>query len=73
MENITRRCRTYRIIFWRADRKGTTHKKTGEILENIKAAGIEITLPQLLFELIRLCMEGKAKQIGGNYFTRKMN
>lgn len=50
-----------------------TPRSSDEILENIKAAGIEITLPQLLFELIRLCMEGKAKQIGGNYFTRKMN
>ncbi|MGN0376746.1 MAG: DNA-processing protein DprA [Suilimivivens sp.] len=50
-----------------------TPRSSDEILENIKAAGIDMTLPQLLFELIRLCMEGKAKQIGGNYFARKMN
>lgn len=50
-----------------------TPKSSDEIFGNVKAAGIDITLPQLLFELIQLCMAGKAGQIGGNYFVRKMN
>ncbi|MGN1180058.1 MAG: DNA-processing protein DprA [Suilimivivens sp.] len=41
------------------------------ILRKIKEAGIDLTLPQLLFELIQLCMEGKATQTGGNYFSKK--
>ncbi len=49
-----------------------TPKSSDEILESIKTAGIDMTLPQLLFELIRLCMAGEVKQTGGNYFSRKM-
>lgn len=47
-----------------------TPKSSDEILENMKAAGINMTLPQLLFELIQLCMSGKARQVGGSYFAR---
>lgn len=46
-------------------------KSSDEILELTGKAGINMTLPQLLFELIQLCMEGKAGQVGGNYFVRK--
>lgn len=45
-------------------------KSSDEIFARMKEAGIEMTLPQLLFELIQLCMDGKARQVGGNYFTR---
>lgn len=48
-------------------------KSTDEILEQAKNAGMELTFSQLFFELIRLCMEGKAKQIGGSYFVRKLD
>lgn len=48
-----------------------TPKSSDEILELTGKAGINMTLPQLLFELIQLCMEGKAGQVGGNYFVRK--
>lgn len=47
-------------------------KASDEILDLVQKAGMEMTLPQLLFELIQLCMEGKAKQVGGNYFVRKL-
>ena len=43
-----------------------------EILEKMLDAGEDISLQRLLFELIRLCMEGKAKQIEGNYFVKVM-
>lgn len=47
-------------------------KSSDEILELAGKAGMDMTLPQLLFELIQLCMEGKAGQVGGNYFVRKL-
>lgn len=50
-----------------------TPKPADEILGKIREAGVEMTLPQLLFELVRLCMEGKAVQTGGNYFSKKMS
>lgn len=34
---------------------------------------MDISLSQLTFELIQLCMAGKARQIGGNYFSRIPN
>lgn len=34
---------------------------------------MDMTLPQLSFELIQLCMAGKARQIGGNFFSRIPN
>ena len=43
------------------------------ILEKVRKAGVEKSLPQLLFELIQLCMEGKAMQTGGNYFSKKIS
>ena len=46
-------------------------KSADEILESMEKAGIKISLPQLLNELINLCMEGRAKQVTGNYFIRK--
>ena len=50
-----------------------TPRSADEILERIRDSGMEMTLPQLLFELVRMCMEGKAVQTGGNYFSRKMS
>lgn len=47
-------------------------KSSDEILKAMQRAGSEITLPRLLFELIQLCMEGRAKQTGGNYFSKVM-
>lgn len=47
-----------------------TPKAPDEILEEMQREGSSIALPQLLFELIQLCMEGRAKQIGGNYFMK---
>lgn len=47
-------------------------KSSDEILEAMRKEDSEITLPQLLFELIQLCMEGRAKQTGGNYFSKVM-
>lgn len=47
-----------------------TPKSSDEILEKARNAGIDITLPQLLFELIQLCMTGRARQAGGNYFVK---
>ncbi len=46
-------------------------KSADEILESMEKAGIKISLPQLLNELINLCMERRAKQVTGNYFIRK--
>lgn len=48
-----------------------TPRSPDEILDLLKKAGVEMTIPQLFLELIQLCMEGKAKQTGGNYFSRK--
>ena len=42
------------------------------ILEKVREAGMEMTLPQLLFELIQMCIGGKAVQTGGNYFSKRM-
>jgi DNA processing protein len=45
-------------------------KPADVILAEMKAAGISITLPELLFALIQLCMDGKASQSVGNSFSR---
>jgi hypothetical protein len=45
-------------------------KPADVILAEMKAAGISITLPELLFALIQLCMDGKARQSVGNSFSR---
>lgn len=49
-----------------------TPRPADEILIKVREAGIEMTLPRLLFELMQLCMEGKAVQAGGNYFSKRM-
>lgn len=46
-------------------------KSADEILESMQNAGIKTSLSQLLNELIKLCVEGGAKQVTGNYFIRK--
>ena len=45
-------------------------RSSDEILQKVQNAGMEITLPGLLFELVQLCMSGKARQVGGNYFVK---
>lgn len=45
-------------------------KSADEILCAMREAGLSLELPELLSELIGLCMEGKARQQGGNYFFR---
>ncbi len=42
-----------------------------EIFERAKRAGMNLTLPQLLTELVELCTEGMARQTGGSYFAGK--
>ncbi len=41
-----------------------------EIYEKMLRAGQKITLPELLGELIRLCMTGAVKQVAGNTFVK---
>lgn len=48
-----------------------TPKLLDEILESVQKEDGQMTLSNLMFELIQLCMQGKAKQIGGNYFARE--
>jgi len=45
-------------------------KSADEILERIHGAGHSKELPELLAELVELCMEGKATQTGGSYFFK---
>lgn len=45
-------------------------RSVDEISEKMQADGAGEPLSKLLFDLIGLCMEGKAKQIGGNYFIK---
>lgn len=46
-------------------------RSADEILEGIRRAGSSMSLPELLTELVELCMEGKAMQAGGSFFYRK--
>lgn len=46
-------------------------KPADEIFEKIRKAGMEMTFPELLVELVQMCMEGKAVQTGGNYFSKR--
>ncbi len=41
-----------------------------EICKRMSRAGKEISFSELLFMLLKLCMEGKVKQIEGNYYVR---
>ncbi len=41
-----------------------------EILKKMKKAGIKMDITELLPGLVKLCMEGRAKQAGGAYFFR---
>ena len=45
-------------------------KSADDILRAVQGAGISMELPELLAELIGLCMEGKAARQGGSYFFR---
>lgn len=45
-------------------------KSADEIFEEIRREGLAMELPELLAELIELCMEGKAAQAGGSCFFR---
>ena len=45
-------------------------KSVDEILEFVQKEDEEMTVSQLMFELIQLCMQGKAVQVGGNYFMK---
>lgn len=40
------------------------------LLKKMTRAGIRVELPDLLAELIGLCMEGKAKQVAGSHFVK---
>ena len=44
-----------------------------ELLVLAEEKQMDMTLSQLTFELIQLCMAGKARQTGGNYFSRIPN
>lgn len=48
-------------------------KSLEEILMQAEENHMDMTLSQLTFELIQLCMAGKARQTGGNYFSRIPN
>jgi len=48
-------------------------KPVDEIMEAVKREDGEMTLPRLMLELVQLCMQGKAEQIGGNYFMKIRN
>lgn len=43
-----------------------------EIYEKMKQAGMEVTFSEVLLELLRLCMTGKARQEAGNYYIRTL-
>lgn len=45
-------------------------KSVDEILEAVKKEDEGMTLSKLMFELIRLCMQGKAEQTCGNFFMK---
>lgn len=45
-------------------------RSVDEICESVKADGENPVISKLLFELIGLCMAGKARQISGNYFIK---
>ena len=45
-------------------------KSVDEVLEFVQKEDEEMTVSQLMFELIQLCMQGKAVQVGGNYFMK---
>lgn len=46
-------------------------KSIDEILEQVQKTEKEMTISQLMFELIQLCMSGAAEQVSGNYFVKK--
>lgn len=46
-------------------------KHVDDILESVKKEDEDMTVSQLMFELIQLCMQGKAVQVGGNYFMKE--
>ncbi|MDE7286937.1 MAG: hypothetical protein K2N55_08890, partial [Lachnospiraceae bacterium] len=45
-------------------------KPAEEILKEITDAGMSMELPDLLAELIGLCVEGRAKQVTGSHFVK---
>lgn len=48
-------------------------KTLEELLALSEERHMDVTVSQLTFELIQLCMAGKARQTGGNYFSRIPN
>jgi len=46
-------------------------KHVDDILELVQKEDEDMTLSQLMFELIQLCVQGKAMQVGGNYFVKE--
>lgn len=45
-------------------------KSVDEILDTVRKKGIDIELSQLFEKLIHLCIEKKARQTGGSYFSK---
>ncbi len=45
-------------------------KSAEDILGQLQKENSEITYAGLMYELVKLCMEGKARQISGNYFVK---
>lgn len=46
-------------------------KSVDEIFEQVKQADKEMVLSRLIFELVQLCLLGKAEQIQGNFYMRR--
>lgn len=46
-------------------------KSVDEMLEQLQKKGKKMTFSGLVFELMGLCMSGKAEQVSGNYFIKK--
>lgn len=46
-------------------------KSADEIFEQVKQEDKDMALPRLMFELVQLCLEGKAEQLQGNFYLRR--
>ena len=45
-------------------------KSADALYESARQKGMKLTMQELLTELIGLCIEGKARQVSGNWFAR---
>ena len=45
-------------------------KSADALYEAAGKRGMQMTMQELLADLIELCMEGKARQVSGNWFAR---